>query len=65
MIGCLYLPWPLSITVPIIEAVYLQYARLLKSADILDGALYYCKKAGEQGTQLLAEIEGISSAESS
>ena len=52
-------------TVPIIEAVYLQYARLLKSAEILDGALYYCKKAGEQGIQLHAEIESITTAESS
>lgn len=50
-----------TFSVPIIEAVYLQYARLLKSADIIDGALHYCKKAGEQGSQLLTELETSSS----
>ncbi|KAL3863810.1 hypothetical protein ACJMK2_005541 [Sinanodonta woodiana] len=41
----------------LIEAVFLEYARLLSNLGHRKAAEYYCKKAGEKGEQLLKEVE--------
>ena len=40
---------------PLIEAVFLEYARLLESLGLTRGMRYYCNLAGENGMQLLEE----------
>lgn len=42
-------------TAPLIEAVFLEYARLLESLGLTRGMRYYCNLAGENGMQLLEE----------
>jgi hypothetical protein len=41
----------------LIEAVFLEYARLLSNLGHKQAAVYYCKKAGGKGEQLLKEVE--------
>jgi hypothetical protein len=41
----------------VIEAVFLEYARQLSNLGHKQAALYYCKKAGEKGEQLMKEVE--------
>ena len=43
------------ISAPVIEAVYMQYGRLLKEADIMDGAIECWKMAGDEGKKCLTE----------
>ena len=40
---------------PLIEAVFLEYARLLESLGLSRGMRYYCNLAGGKGTMLLEE----------
>jgi len=53
--------FPQQITAPTIEAVYLQYGRLLNDVDMDNGAIYCWGKAGEQGKQCLVEMQLSSS----
>ena len=43
-------------TAPLIEAVFLEYARYLNSLSLLRGMRYYCEKAGEKGEQLFKQL---------
>ena len=40
---------------PLMEAVFLEYARCLESQGLLRAMRYYCNLAGDKGTQLLAD----------
>ena len=42
-------------TMPLLEAVFLEYARYLHSLHLKRGARHYCNKAGEKGGQLLEQ----------
>ena len=44
-------------TGPLIEAVFLEYARILSNLGHKKGAIYYCNQAGDKGKQLLKEVE--------
>lgn len=43
-------------TAPLIEAVFLEYARYLNSLDWTRGMRYYCDKAGEKGEKLFQQL---------
>ena len=42
-------------TAPLIEAVFLEYARYLDNLGLKRGMRYYCNLAGEKGQQLMEE----------
>ena len=42
-------------TAPLIEAVFLEYARYLNSLSLLRGIRYYCEKAGEKVFPTIAQ----------
>ena len=44
------------LSVSLVEAIYLEYARLLSNLGHRIGAEYYCHKAGNKGKQLLQEV---------
>lgn len=44
-------------TGPLIEAVFLEYARTLMNLGHKMSAEYYCRQAGDKGKQLLKEVE--------
>ncbi|XP_074640587.1 WD repeat-containing protein 11-like isoform X2 [Tubulanus polymorphus] len=44
-------------TTPLIEAVFLEYARFMINMGNQKGAEHYCHQAGENGKQLLKEVE--------
>ncbi|XP_052100859.1 WD repeat-containing protein 11-like [Mytilus californianus] len=44
-------------TVSLVEAVYLEYARLLSNLGYRQAAEHYCQKAGEKGEQFLKEVK--------
>ncbi|CAG2205705.1 WDR11 [Mytilus edulis] len=44
-------------TVSLVEAVYLEYARLLSNLGYREAAEHYCTKAGEKGEQFLKEVK--------
>ena len=41
---------------PLIEAVFLEYARYLNSLGLVRGTRYYCEKAGEKGEKLFQQL---------
>ncbi len=43
-------------TAPLIEAVFLEYARYLNSLGWTRGVRYYCDKAGENGEKLFQQL---------
>lgn len=43
-------------TGPLLEAVFLEYARYLHSLQLVRGVRHYCNKAGEKGRQLLEQL---------
>lgn len=43
-------------TAPLIEAVFLEYARYLNSIGLVRGMRYYCHKAGENGEKLFEQL---------
>ena len=43
-------------TAPLIEAVFLEYARYLNSIGLVRGMRYYCEKAGENGEKLFKQL---------
>ena len=42
-------------TAPLIDAVFLEYARYLNSLSLLRGMRYYCEKAGEKAFPTIAQ----------
>ena len=46
-------------TAPLIEAVFLEYARYLKSLSLLRGMRYYCEKAGEIAFPTIAQKQSL------
>lgn len=45
------------LVVSLVEAVYLEYARLLSNLGYREAAEHYCTKAGEKGEQFLKEVK--------
>lgn len=44
------------LTVSLVEAVYLEYARLLANLGLRAPAEFYCQKAGDKGRQFKEEV---------
>ena len=46
-------------TAPLIEAVFLEYARYLNNLSLLRGMRYYCEKAGEIAFPTIAQKQSL------